>query len=96
MADNTLPPVENLSLEDNQAAKSEEQKVTPWEVEGAVVDGKQQEIDYLKLINQFGTRHVDEAVLERFEKLTGRKPHILLRRGMFFSHRYNFFYYIEG
>ncbi|KAI9317246.1 hypothetical protein BX666DRAFT_1858040 [Dichotomocladium elegans] len=63
------------------------QNVTPWEVEGAVVDGVQQAIDYNKLIEQFGTRPIDDAILKRFEALTGRKPHILLRRGTFFSHR---------
>jgi tryptophanyl-tRNA synthetase len=69
------------------AATAHSQNVTPWEVEGAVVDGIQQAIDYNKLIEQFGTRPIDEALLERFEKLTGRKPHIFLRRGTFFSHR---------
>ncbi|KAH8930023.1 tryptophanyl-tRNA synthetase [Atractiella rhizophila] len=64
-----------------------EQKVTPWDVEGAVVDGQQVAIDYDKLIVQFGTRLIDAALLERFERLTGKKPHVLLRRGMFFSHR---------
>ncbi|KAL0580449.1 tryptophan--tRNA ligase [Marasmius crinis-equi] len=65
-----------------------EQKVTPWEVQGSVdQDGQQQAIDYDKLIQQFGTRRVDDALLERFEKLTGKRPHIFLRRGMFFSHR---------
>lgn len=72
---------------DGESNKSAAQNVTPWEVEGAVVDGVQQAIDYNKLINQFGTRPIDDALLERFEKLTGRKPHILLRRGTFFSHR---------
>ncbi|KAJ3868660.1 hypothetical protein EV359DRAFT_31756 [Lentinula novae-zelandiae] len=62
--------------------------VTPWDVQGSVSnDGKQQAIDYEKLIVQFGTRRIDESLLQRFEKLTGRKPHVLLRRGMFFSHR---------
>ena len=51
-------------------------------------DGKQQSIDYDKLIDQFGTRRIDAGLLERFEKLTGRKPNVLLRRGMFFSHRF--------
>lgn len=51
-------------------------------------DGRQQAIDYDKLVDQFGTRRIDEKLLERFEKLTGRKPHVLLRRGMFFSHRF--------
>lgn len=63
------------------------QKVTPWDVEGAVVDGKQQEIDYDKLIVDFGSQPITKELLERFEKVTGRKPHRFLRRGIFFSHR---------
>lgn len=69
------------------AAASAEQSVTPWDVEGAVVDGVAQAIDYNKLIQQFGTKPIDEETLQRLEKLTGRKPHIFLRRGIFFSHR---------
>ncbi|GAA6012197.1 hypothetical protein JCM10207_002756 [Rhodosporidiobolus poonsookiae] len=68
------------------AAKAE-QVVTPWDVQGAVVEGVQMAIDYDHLINQFGTKRIDDALLERFERLTGRKPHLLLRRGTFFSHR---------
>lgn len=68
---------------------SHDQVITPWRVEGSVsADGKQNAIDYDKLIEQFGTRRVDPALLERFEKLTGHKPHVFLRRGMFFSHRH--------
>jgi tryptophanyl-tRNA synthetase len=70
------------------AAASAEQSVTPWDVEGAVVDGVAQAIDYNKLIEQFGTKPIDDETLQRLEKLTGRKPHIFLRRGIFFSHRY--------
>ncbi|KAN0075447.1 hypothetical protein V8E55_011470 [Tylopilus felleus] len=69
-------------------ASAHEQVVTPWDVQGSVsAEGKQLAIDYDKLVDQFGTRRVDAALLERFEKLTGHKPHPLLRRGMFFSHR---------
>ncbi|KAG6886026.1 tryptophan--tRNA ligase [Termitomyces sp. T159_Od127] len=65
-----------------------DQVVTPWDVQGSVsADGKQQAIDYDKLIDQFGTRRIDEALLSRFERLTGKRPHVFLRRGMFFSHR---------
>ncbi|KAF8579477.1 tryptophanyl-tRNA synthetase, partial [Ramaria rubella] len=65
-----------------------EQVVTPWDVQGQVgEDGQQLAINYDKLIDQFGTRRVDTALLERFEKVTGHKPHPLLRRGAFFSHR---------
>ncbi|KAJ7632132.1 hypothetical protein FB45DRAFT_1026324 [Roridomyces roridus] len=71
------------------AAPAHEQVVTPWDVQGSVSnDGKQLAIDYDKLVDQFGTRRIDAALLERFEKLTGHKPHVFLRRGMFFSHRH--------
>ena len=70
------------------SAPAEEQVVTPWDVQGQISpDGRQMAIDYDKLIEQFGTRRIDDALLERFEKLTGSKPHPLLRRGLFFSHR---------
>ncbi|MEM3007176.1 MAG: tryptophan--tRNA ligase [Candidatus Nitrosotenuis sp.] len=52
--------------------------VTPWHVEG--------EIDYDKLIKQFGTEKITSALLKRIEKITG-EIHFMLRRGIFFSHR---------
>ena len=58
---------------------SPETFVTPFKVKG-----KQ---DYTRLIKEFGTQAIDKALLERFERATGRKPHPLLRRGLFFSHR---------
>jgi hypothetical protein len=71
------------------SAPPEQHIVTPWDVQGQIAeDGRQLAINYDALIEQFGTRRVDDALLERFEKLTGAKPHPLLRRGMFFSHRY--------
>lgn len=70
------------------ASDTHDQVVTPWDVQGSVSsDGQQLAIDYDKLIDQFGTRRIDQAVLERFERLTGRRPHVFLRRGLFFSHR---------
>ncbi|KAH0830304.1 hypothetical protein J3R83DRAFT_1672 [Lanmaoa asiatica] len=76
------------AIKPTDTSMAHEQVVTPWDVQGSVsADGKQLAIDYDKLIDQFGTRRVDAALLERFEKLTGHKPHPLLRRGMFFSHR---------
>ncbi|KAF7791294.1 hypothetical protein EIP86_002308 [Pleurotus ostreatoroseus] len=76
------------AIKPSAGADPQEQVVTPWDVQGSVsTDGKQLAIDYDKLIQQFGTRRIDQALLDRFERLTGRKPHILLRRGMFFSHR---------
>ncbi|KAK6463988.1 cytoplasmic tryptophanyl-tRNA synthetase [Scheffersomyces coipomensis] len=74
--------VEKLSVKDEV-----EQVVTPWEVEGAVVDGKAQGIDYDKLIKQFGTKAITEDTLSKFKRLTGQEPHPFLKRGVFFSER---------
>ncbi|RLI35843.1 tryptophan--tRNA ligase [Candidatus Bathyarchaeota archaeon] len=52
--------------------------VTPWKVEG--------EIDYEKLIRQFGTQPIGDELLEKFRKHTGGL-HYQLRRKIFFSHR---------
>ncbi|MCD4740818.1 tryptophan--tRNA ligase [archaeon] len=52
--------------------------VTPWEVKGS--------IDYEKLIKDFGTKKIDDALLKKIEHVTG-KLHYMLRRGIFFSHR---------
>ncbi|KAJ3220096.1 tryptophan--tRNA ligase [Dinochytrium kinnereticum] len=69
-------------------AVAKEQIITPWEVQGAEgADGALAGIDYDRLIEQFGTRRIDEALLARLEKLTGVKAHPFLRRGLFFSHR---------
>lgn len=84
-----LIPIDALSIVDADKSDSapSQQKVTPWDVAGAVVDGKQTAIDYNKLIKDFGTQRIDADLLSRFESVTGQKPHILLRRGAFFSHR---------
>lgn len=70
------------------ASTAKEQVVTPFDVSGGVDEtGKAIAIDYDKLIVTFGSRKIDAALLERFEKVTGRKPHRMLRRGLVFSHR---------
>lgn len=43
--------------------------------------------DYTKLVEQFGTKLIDDALLKRFERVTGQKPHRFLRRQIAFSHR---------
>jgi tryptophanyl-tRNA synthetase len=53
-------------------------KVTPWEVSG--------EIDYDKLIKEFGTEPINEELLNRIRKHAGELHHFL-RRKVFFSHR---------
>ncbi|KAK9803850.1 hypothetical protein WJX73_008494 [Symbiochloris irregularis] len=59
------------------------QNITPWDVQGGA-DGK---IDYDRLCRQFGCSRLSDSHIERVERLTGMKPHPLLRRGVFFSHR---------
>ncbi|MBI4009625.1 MAG: tryptophan--tRNA ligase [Candidatus Aenigmarchaeota archaeon] len=53
--------------------------VTPWEVKG--------DIDYDRLIKQFGVKPLDEVILKRLEKLAG-KLHYFLKRKIFFAHMY--------
>ncbi|KAH9633697.1 hypothetical protein HF086_009031 [Spodoptera exigua] len=57
--------------------------VDPWTVTGKSETG----IDYDKLIKRFGSQKIDEEIVQRFEKVTGKKAHHFLRRGIFFSHR---------
>lgn len=61
----------------------EEDIVTPHTVLASSNKG----IDYDKLVDRFGSSRIDQPLLERFEKLTGQKPHRFLRRNIFFSHR---------
>jgi len=57
---------------------SDEFVVTPWHVEG--------DIDYDKLIKQFGTQKISNEILTKLQKITD-EDHFMLRRGIFFSHR---------
>ncbi|KAI9760208.1 MAG: tryptophan--tRNA ligase [Chaenotheca gracillima] len=63
------------------------QDINPWNVNGAVVNGEVQAINYNRLVESFGTQYIDEKLLARFERLTGHKPHPFMRRGLVFSHR---------
>lgn len=80
MSQNVQEGIKNLDM-------GTEQVVTPWEVEGAVVDGENQGIDYDKLVKQFGTKHITQDTLTRFKEVTGHEPHPFLKRGIFFSQR---------
>jgi tryptophanyl-tRNA synthetase len=80
------PPATTAAALGQKAAR--EQIVTPFDVAGGVDEtGKAVAIDYDKLIQTFGSKKIDNELLERFEKLTGKKPHRLMRRGLVFSHR---------
>ena len=52
--------------------------VTPWEVKG--------DIDYDKLIKDFGVDRITPELIKQLEKHTGTL-HTFLRRGLFFAHR---------
>jgi len=62
---------------------AEDQQVTPWDVK----TNKEEGIDYIKLIREFGTVEIDAALLQRFQKLSKKPLHPWLKRGLFFSHR---------
>jgi len=66
-----------MSEEKNK--KSKEMVVTPWEVSGV--------IDYRKLVKKFGTTLLTEKEIKVLNKYSKGKLHLLLRRGLFFSHR---------
>ena len=70
-----------VEVADSAATGGEGQTITPWEVnaEGG--------IDYEKLIVSFGCSRITEDIISRVERLTNRKAHRFLRRGLFFSHR---------
>ena len=53
--------------------------VTPWEVSG--------EIDYDKLIREFGVKPLDGKILGRLERNAG-SLHSFLKRKIFFAHTY--------
>ena len=82
------PPAVLTTLEEDAPAQTGKQDVNPWSVSGEVGDdGKVKAIDYRKLVDEFGTTLIDGALLERFERVTGHKPHRFMRRGIVFSHR---------
>jgi tryptophanyl-tRNA synthetase len=85
------PTVAALSLAEtatDPATKATEQEINPWDVQAAIdADGNVLEFDYAAISQKWATKLIDDAVLQRFERVTGHKPHRWLRRGLFFSHR---------
>jgi len=63
----------------DEAPGEKETVVDPWTVTGKV--------DYAKLIRDFGSQPISEALIARFERVTGAVAHPWLKRGIFFSHR---------
>jgi tryptophanyl-tRNA synthetase len=75
--DATQPNAEEVSTQ------TPKQLINPYDV--ILEEGKT--IDYDFLIKDFGCSHITPALIERIEKVTGKKAHRFLRRGIFFSHR---------
>jgi tryptophanyl-tRNA synthetase len=78
-----LQDAEEVAVEEQKPA-DEEMVVTAWDVKG--------KIDYNKLVKEFGSTLIDDALMKRLEAATvakGNVPnlHRFLRRGIFFSHR---------
>jgi len=64
------------------------QLIDPYNVSGEVDEsGNVQAIDYDRLRDQFGVQPLTEDHLKRFEQVTGKPAHRLMRRKLFFSHR---------
>lgn len=64
--------------QEGQPAEAQEDFiVTPY----TMVNNTGKEIDYQKLIQQFGTRPITQELLEYFKKVTNSEPHIHLKRG---------------
>ncbi len=58
---------------------NKEMKVTPYEATGT--------IDYDKLIKEFGVEKITTEQINKIKKLTGKEPHFMLKRGIFFANR---------
>ena len=65
-----------------ESSEEDDQVVNPWEVKAG-----EKGIDYMKLIEKFGSQQITPELIARVEKLTGKPAHPWLRRGLFFSHR---------
>ena len=63
----------------NHDKKVEVSVMNPWTVKGPVA--------YLDQITKYGTSPIDGVLLNRWRKVTGIKPHRLIRRGLVFSHQ---------
>lgn len=85
MASDTTEQLQNMKLDDTAttADMDDDDIVDPWTVQSTSAKG----VDYDKLIKRFGSSKVDQPLIDRIEKLSGKPAHHLLRRGIFFSHR---------
>ena len=57
--------------------QEEDDFVDPWNVSSKSDKG----IDYDKLIRRFGSSKIDDVLIQRIEKVTGKPAHHFLKRG---------------
>ncbi|NP_001080533.1 tryptophanyl-tRNA synthetase 1 S homeolog [Xenopus laevis] len=80
-----VPPADDMPTNRNgpSTPNDGDDFVDPWTVQTGSAKG----VDYDKLIVRFGSSKIDQALIDRIERVTGQKAHHFLRRGIFFSHR---------
>ncbi|CAL1540051.1 unnamed protein product [Lymnaea stagnalis] len=71
------------SIDLNKGETANEDLVDPWNVQSSSATG----VDYDKLIVRFGSTPIDDELIQRIERVTGKPAHPFLKRGIFFSHR---------
>jgi hypothetical protein len=77
---------ENKNEMDEEKKEDDEFVCNPYTFSNST--GK--EVDYDKLIKQFGTKPITKELLDEFERVTGAIPHIYLRRGKLESKKASF------
>ncbi|MHA1243711.1 MAG: tryptophan--tRNA ligase [Candidatus Heimdallarchaeota archaeon] len=68
-----------MTKKEETNTQADEMVVTPWEVSGVM--------DYKKLVKKFGTTLLSQKEIDVMKKYSKDGLHLLLRRGLFFSHR---------
>jgi hypothetical protein len=77
------PSVEVEEQNGDVKEKDDDDVVTPWTVSTSSAAG----VDYNKLIEKFGCRHLTQDLVQRIEAITGKRAHVMLRRGLYFAQR---------
>ncbi|CAD7953179.1 unnamed protein product [Amoebophrya sp. A120] len=89
--------VQCTPVEGEKATQAEERPLYPPQAECEPADESQvinpvdvqadAGIDYDKLVRDFGCSKIDASLIQRIERITGKRAHRFLRRGLFFTHR---------
>lgn len=78
---------EDDDIEEKANKTDEDFHCTPYEF----TNNTDKEVNYNKLIEQFGTKLITKDMLKEWERISGEAPHILLRRGIWlFTKKYFF------